>query len=87
MTLSANKLQSFYEFIWRAMGDLSDDRWRVMLDPEHDSGAIVRSYYRALAGGQSWDAMIEFMAPLGSDLLPERLQLHAGLQLEPPPET
>lgn len=71
--LSPEKMQEFEEFIWRAMGRLDDNASRDLLDPNSEIGKLARAYYEELAEGKPWDEMVDYLTPVGSDVLPEHL--------------
>lgn len=78
--LSPEKMQAFQEFVWRAMGRLGSAQWRDLLDHNSELGQTARAYYADLAEGKPWEAMAEYLAPVGSAALPE----HAAGDDAPP---
>lgn len=71
--LSPEKMREFEEFIWRAMGRLEGTQSRDLLDPKSELGQMARAYYEELAEGKPWEAMVDYLTPVGSDALPEHL--------------
>ncbi|MGC9163715.1 MAG: hypothetical protein ACP5F9_09240 [Thiomonas sp.] len=71
--LSPEKMRAFEEFIWRAMGRLDDNASRDLLDPNSEIGKLARAYYEQLAESKPWDAMVDYLTPVGSNVLPEHL--------------
>lgn len=71
--LSPEKMRAFDEFIWRAMARLDADASRDLLDPNSEIGKLARAYYEELAEGRPWSEMVDFLTPIGSDVLPEHL--------------
>ncbi|MGC8702960.1 MAG: hypothetical protein ACP5RV_08440 [Thiomonas sp.] len=69
--LSPEKLREFQEFIWRAMGRLDGGSTHDLLDPASALGRAARAYYEELSEGRHWDEMVDYLAPMGSDLLAE----------------
>lgn len=69
--LDEEKTWEFREFIWREMGRLGGTQAHDLLDPNSELGRAARRYYSGLRDGQSADQMINFEAPLGSNLLPD----------------
>jgi len=78
--LSPEKMRAFDEFIWRAMGRLDGAQWHDLLDAQTELGKAARAYYAELAEGRHWIEMADYLAPLGSDALPERLPEQPPLQ-------